>query len=212
MPLIADVDLLLIEPSLFIDGAAASTNLLTVTDGEVSGTALSSASADFVAANVDVGHVAVINGEALEILDRVSGTQLHVSRPRVQSTDDPIPPPDSTGQTLAINTFARLIDQTQRDLFQILALREDDPDLPLDEDEIVNVGPVGRLIALRTIERGYALASAADVDDGALAARARHYTDLADKFAMSLTVLLDLDGDGRADATRGACVTVLLRE
>ena len=212
MSLIADVDLLLIEPSLFIDGVAASTNLLTVTDGEISSGALSSAGADFVAAGVDARHVAVINGEALEILERVSQTELAVSRPRASSADDPIPPPDATSQTLTINTFARLIDQTQRDLLQGLALREDDPDQPLDEDNVASAAALGRLIALRAIERAFSLAATFDMNDETLPARAAHYSALADESAASLAVLLDADGDGQADAVRHARVTILLRE
>ncbi len=211
MSLIADVDLLLIEPSVFTAAAAASTNLLTVADAAVSGTVLSSASSNFATAGIDEGHVAVVGDEALEIVERLANTQLDVSRPRASSSDEKIVPSAGTGLTLKINSFARLIDQTQNDLFQALALREDDPDLPLDESDIVNPAPLARLIALRTIERGFALASALDVEDDSLSGRAAHYAALAGEVADSLAVLLDPDGDGQADESRHVRVSVLRR-
>jgi hypothetical protein len=211
MPLINDVDLLTIEPSVFIDAEPASTNLLTLDDGVIAGVALTSASADFVASGIGQGHVAIVNGEALEITERLSGTQLGVSRPRASGDDDAIAPPPGSGLEFKINTFARLIAQTQSDLLAALAIDGDDPDLPLDEADIVNADAVGRYLALRVIERAFSLASAIDVPDESLAARAAHYAALADDLAEGLAVLVDLDGDGEADQARHRRVCVLRR-
>jgi hypothetical protein len=211
MALITDRDLLLIEPGVFTAAAVAATNLLTVTDGDVSGTTLTSASSDFATLEIDEGNVALVDDEALEIVQRVSATELDVSRPRRTETDEKIAPESGTGRTLRINSFARLIDQTQGDLLQALGMHADDPRQPLDAGDIVNPQPLANMLALRVIARAFGLAAALDGDNASLAARAALFAERADEAAASTAVLLDLDGDGEADATRFAQVAVLRR-
>src|SRR5688572_23108078 len=106
MSLITDRDLLLVEPSVFTAAAtAAATNILTATDAAVAGTTLSSATSDFAAAGIDEAHVAVFDGEALEIIARLSATQLDISRPRAALTDAKIAPIAGSNKTLKVNTF-----------------------------------------------------------------------------------------------------------
>lgn len=212
MSLITDRDLLLIEPGVFlVAAAAAATNLLIVTDASVSGTTLTSASSDFATAEVDAGHVAVVDDEALEIVQRLAATQLDVSRPRGKTDDPKIAPAAGSGKTLKINSFARLIEHVQSDLLHALGMREDDPQQPLDEGDIVNPQPVAQVIALRVLERAFAMALAEDPNDQSLAQRAALYAQVASQRAATTAVLLDLDGDGEADATRHLSVAVLNR-
>ena len=212
MPLITDRDLLLVEPSVFTAAATASaTNILTATDAAVAGTTLSSATSDFAAAEIDAAHVAVFDGEALEIISRLSATQLDISRPRAASTDVKIAPTAGSNKTLKVNTFARLIDRTQRDLLQALGMRDDDPELPLDADDVVNAADLGHVLALRVLSRAFAAAVALDPETASLADRAALYAAQADAAAASLAVLIDTDGDGIADQTRHLNVAVLKR-
>lgn len=102
--LIGDRELLVIEPSLFVGAAAVATTLLSVADAEVSGTSLTSATAAFEANDIDEGHVAVVDGVPVEIVNRVADTQLSISMPRASLDDAPIPPGDGTGLVFAVLT------------------------------------------------------------------------------------------------------------
>ena len=212
MSLITDRDLLLVEPSVFTAAAtAAATNILTATDAAVAGTTLSSATSDFAAAGIDEAHVAVFDGEALEIIARLSATQLDISRPRAALTDAKIAPIAGSNKTLKVNTFARLIDRTQHDLLQALGMRDDDPDLPLNANDVVNAADLGHVLALRVLARAFAAAAALEPETASLADRAAILAAQAEAAAASLAVLIDTDGDGVADQTRHLNVAVLRR-
>jgi hypothetical protein len=211
MPLVTDRDLLIVEPSAFVDAASAATVLLSAADGGVSSETLTSASSNFATLGIDSAHVIVVAGQPLEIVQRLSATQLEVSRPRAASADAKIAPGNGSNQAFSVPTFARLIAQTQFDLLQALGARPDDPSLPLAEDDVLNPEPLSRLIALRALERVFALASAHDPDDASLAGRSAVLAAQAADLAASTVILLDLDGDGEADATRRVRVAAWLR-
>ena len=202
MPLITDRDLLLIEPTAFTAAAAAATNIITVADAAVSGTTLSSATSDFAAAGVDAAHVAVFDGDALEIVSRLSATQLDISRPRASIDDEKIAPPAGSNKTLKINSFARLIDRTQKELLWSLGMHADDPVQPLNADNIINSLALKQAIALRVLAQAFAAASAIDLDSDSLLARSLLYGARGLAAVASLYVHVDLDGDGTADEKR----------
>jgi hypothetical protein len=211
MPLITDLDLLRIEPTVFSAAASAGTNLLTATDAAIAGTTLSSASSDFAAAAIDAAHVAIFDGEALEVVSRLSATELEVSRPRDKSATDKISPASASNKTVKVNSFARLIERTQLDLLQALGVHDDEQSLPLTADEVINPEPLASVLTLRVLARAFAAAAALDPDDATLAGRAALYAAQANHAAASVAVLLDLDGDGEADATRRLSVAALRR-
>src|SRR5437764_1479510 len=128
---ITDRDLLLIEPTVFVDAAAVATHLVSVSDSQISGTSLTSATADFEAAGVDDQHVVLVSaaGKALEIVQRVAAGELQVSLPRAISSDADIAPGDGTGLAIIVPTFARLIAQTRVSVLAALGM---DPIHPTD--------------------------------------------------------------------------------
>lgn len=211
MPLISDRDLAVIEPSAFTAAAAAATNLLTAVDADVAGTTLTSASSDFAALDIGLGHVITFDGDVLEVVSRLATTQLEISRPRAAIDEDKIAPPAAEDKTIKINTFARLIDLTQTNLLAALGVEADDPAQPLSVDEIINPQPLARLIAYRTLERAFDIALSLDPDDQSLEARRAQYALLANQAAATTAVLIDSDGDGEADQTRHLQVAVLRR-
>lgn len=211
MPLITDLDLLRIEPTVFLAAASAGTILLTATDAAVAGTTLSSATSDFAAAAIDAGHAAIFDGEALEIVSRLSTTELEVSRPRDKNAADKISPVAASNKTVKVNSFARLIERTELDLLAALGVRDDQPAQPLTADELINPEPLANVLALRVLARAFAAAAALDPEDATLADRAAMYAGQANHAAASVAVLLDLDGDGEADATRHLTVAALRR-
>jgi hypothetical protein len=210
--LIADRDLLVIEPSIFVGAAAVATTLLSVADAEVSGTSLTSATAAFEANGIDEGHVAVVDGVPVEVLDRVADTQLSISLPRASADDAAIAPGDGTGLALAVRTFKRTIQRMQDQLLRRIGVDVDHPTNPLSEAAILNVESAGHALALRVIAQAFAEASALNPDDDALRAQATLYQQSADRELLQTEVVLDLDGDGVADATRRLDVIALVRK
>lgn len=211
MSLITDRDLAVIEPSVFTAAAGAATNVLTATDAGVSGTTLTSATSDFAAPHVTLGHVVVFDSEVLEVVSRLGTTQLEVSRPRASAEGDKIVPASASNKTIKINTFARLIELTQTSLLAVLGVAADDPARPLTVDEILNPEPLARLIVLRTLERAFGIALSLDPEDASLDARRARYAALANEAAAATAVLLDFDGDGEPDETRHLQMAVLRR-
>ena len=75
-----DRDLLALEPNVFNDVPLTSQRRLSVTDAAITGTTLASASADFVAAQVETGSVVLVNNNPLEVLARVDAAKQFVRR------------------------------------------------------------------------------------------------------------------------------------
>lgn len=202
MALIDDRDLLIREPSLFLDASSVGTSMLSATDGVLSGTTLTSASSDFVAQGIELGHVVVVSGEALEVVSRTDANRLVVSKPRASTTDARIAPGDGSTLTLEVITFARLIGEVEAWVLGAFGIDASDPVTPLDETAILNPQEVEPLIALRAIARAFAVASALAPTDSSLSQRAVLYAGLAAEARRQAKAVIDLDGDGIADATR----------
>lgn len=211
MALIDDRDLLVREPSLFLDASSVATSILSATDGALSSGSLISASSDFDTPDIDLGHVVVVNSEALEVVSRTDTTRLAISRPRLLTTDTQIEPDIGSSLNLEVLTFARLIAEVQAWVLGAFGIDASDPVTPLDESAILNPEEVESLIALRTIAQAFAAASALAPTDSSLSQRATLYAGLAAEARRQAKAVIDLDGDGIADATRHLDVVSLKR-
>lgn len=211
MALIDDRDLLIREPSLFLDASSVATSVLSATDGIVSSGTLFSSSSDFEAPGIELGHVVVVNGEALEVVSRTDPTRIVVSRPRLLTTDLQIEPDTGSALNLEVLTFARLIAEVQAWVLGAFGIDASDPVTPLDETAILNPEEVESLIALRTLARAFTAASAIAPTDSSLSQRATLYAGLAAEARRQAKAVIDLDGDGIADATRHLDVVSLSR-
>ena len=211
MLLTTDRDLLIHEPSVFVDASSIATSLLSASDGTVSGTRLTSASSDFQAAGIDAGHVIVVGTQALEVVTRVDPTNLDVSRPRATLTEVNIPPGDGTTLSIDVRTFGRIIAEVEAWILGALGIDPVDPTLPLDETAILNPEDIQEAVALRTIAQVFAAASANSPTDASLADRAALYSLRAAEVRRQTKAVLDLDADGIADAIRHIDVVSLQR-
>lgn len=211
MVLTTDRDILIHEPSVFVDASSIATSLLSAADGTVSGTRLTSAGSDFQAAGIDAGHVIVIGTQAIEVVTRVDPTNLDVSRPRATLTEVKIPPGDGTTLSIDVRTFSRIIAEVEAWILGALGIDPADPTLPLDETAILNPGDIQEAVALRTIAQVFAAASANSPTDASLADRAALYSLRAAEVRRQTKAVLDLDADGIADAIRRIDVVSLQR-
>ncbi len=211
MVLTTDRDLLIHEPSVFIDASSIATSLLSAADGSVTGTRLTSASSDFQAAGIDAGHVIVIGTQATEVVTRVDPTNLDVSRPRAALTEVKIPPGDGATLSIDVRTFGRMIAEVEAWILGALGIDPADPTLPLDETAILNPGDIQEVVALRTIAQAFAAASARAPTDASLVDRATLYSQRAVEVRRQTKAVLDLDADGIADAIRHIDVVSLQR-
>jgi hypothetical protein len=199
MSLLTDRDLLHIEPSVFPDAMGASTILVETDSAALSGTTLTFPGP--MLTGVSTHHAVVVRDEGLEIRDPISSSQMQVRRPH-PGEDCPLAVPESgTGLKASVVTFGRhldLVEQWACDMLEVAVGGDGDDGRPT----IVEEGGLKRLVALETLARVYSAASAIDPDDASLEIRAALYREHADRARRLVSVRIDLDGDGVADATR----------
>jgi hypothetical protein len=200
-----DRDLLRIEPGIYLGGGFASRTLTAGTDGQLSDTAFTSASADFLAAGLAAGMVLCTWSDApeepspVEIVSVNSATSLTVSV--LRESDDAVPVGPSPGSDLGyfVRSYRPEIRQAADRLAQLLStsreLREDGRPAFLD------TAPLRRAIAVGSLATIFDARSdgAPDSADGI---KARHYRRLWTEVRTQLRVAVDSDGDGRADQMR----------
>lgn len=202
--LTTDADLARIEQQAFIDAQHAGQRLTrgTVT---IAGTTLTAVGVDvaFDAASLAPGHVAVVDGQTLEVVERTSATTLTVSRIRPAGESTLRPPSPVTNKPMHVVSFA-----PQRAIAHAQALRSIgiDPDAEIaDEpgvDAIVNPGAVARLEALAALRLIWLSASLNAGRDSDASLRADCYAQLLSRERDATAVYLDLDGDGTPDCCR----------
>ena len=197
-----DRDLLAYEPTLFHDLPWAGQQRLKVTDGQLNGTTLTSAGADFEAARIEVGGVVLIDLIPHEVITRNSPTELTVSLMRARLTDDPIPGNDGSELTVIGRTFSPQASLVHDALLHMLGLEPDDPQAEIGEQAIISETTLARLETLGTLEQLFSSAAALTGDNRELRNRADQYRRQFHHALSRATVLLDIDGDGRVDERR----------
>lgn len=206
-----DRDLLLYEPTLFNDLPWVSQQRLSVTDADVTGTTLTSAEADFEAAQIDTGSVLLVGKVPVEVLARVDSMTLTVSLPRTRTSDSAIPPGDVSSAVVVARTFAPQAELVCGSLLRMLGLDVDDPIEPLDSDAVVSLSLMARLESLGTLERIFSSAAALTGDNDGLLFKAAEYRRRLLEAAARCPVQIDTTGDGLPDEKRYIGVSRLTR-
>lgn len=197
-----DRDLLLYEPTLFNDVPWIAQQRLSVTDGDVTGTTLSSATADFETAQVDAGSILLVDKVPVEVISLTDSMTLTASLPRARTTDAAIPPGDGSSKSVIARTFAPQAELVCAALLRMLGLDSDDPDQPLDADAVVSLSLMARLEALGTLERVFSSAAALTGDNDGLLYKASEYRRRFAEAASRSPVQIDTNGDGLPDEKR----------
>ncbi|MFG0329915.1 MAG: hypothetical protein ACF8PN_08460 [Phycisphaerales bacterium] len=201
-----DRDLLILEPNLFRDLIFLAQRRISSSDAAISGTTLQSNSSDFEAKAVDAGSIVTVDTVPLEVIERLSPTQLTVSLLRPLSSATPIPPTPGVNLTLRVYSFEPQITVMHERLLERLRAVVDDGDTGLDdaalEDAVVNPWIPMRVEALGALQIIFEAALDGDAGDPVTELKASLYRERY-RFALDrATIRLDLDGDGLVDATR----------
>ncbi len=206
-----DTDLLRYEPTLFNDLPWSSQQRIHVHDGHVTGTSLSSATANFNAACVEAGDVVLAGGIPHEVLGRPDDHTLTISRVRVRPLDYAIVPEPGDQLEVIIRTFSHQTAIVHGYLLQMLDIDVDDPSCGLDEDSIVSLSVMVRLEVLGSLQRIYNSSLSLSGDNQMLMHKAGEYTRRFKSACNRAAVLIDTDGDGYGDERRTISFTRLSR-
>lgn len=207
-----DRDLLAIEPNVFNEVSWIGQRLVKGTgdldDGVLT---LATFDRDFVVAGVDVGHVAVINNIAYEIVERVSATEVAVSRCRASVDSAAVWPADAAGASVEVRTFGPQVGMTHDLVLRLLGVESAEIPGAVGEGAVVNGAALARVEALGALHLVYAAAGSLSGPGSALWERAEMYRRRFAAERQTAAARVDTDGDGVADATRRMNVVWLVR-
>jgi len=203
MAFATDRDLLIAEPNVFRDLPMLSQQRLVTDDAHVTGVTLTSPTADFAEARVDAGGVVVLDGTAIEVVQRIDANTLSVSMIRGVNDALAIPPGDRVGATVQARTFEPQIERIHRELLERIGIGTggEQRETSWTIDMIVSVDRMVELETLGTLSRIYVMAQAMTGDNGPLCNRANHYQRRFDQLMQRTHIRLDPGGDGRVDLT-----------
>lgn len=211
---IKDRDLLLHEPSLFRDVGWVGQRLVKGSAGIV-GTLLTFVSADVPLdqAGIDVGHVVAIGGASYEVVDRVSSTELTISRARSRETDEIQPPAPSATDVCTISTFAPQIGLVHDQILRTLGIEPGEASAigKVTESSITNAAAFKEVAALGALHLIYSAAAALGGSGSAADQRAALYRERFGAARWRAVALIDTNGDGVADASRRMNVAQFVR-
>lgn len=215
--LATDHNLLALEPTLFNEIRWAAQTLLDNAPGVLapSGLSLTVTDIDLTSRAIRPGHVAILDGLSVEIIDVALPATLLISRPRASSADPPIPVLRKTLPiaSITISTFAPQIGIVHEQLLRAIGIEPDAPDVPgaVTTDSITNPGALARVEALGALHLIFAAASAMVGEQSILAHKAAMYRERFAQDRRRLAVAIDLDGDGVAEAVRRPNIFQLTR-
>lgn len=219
---IRDVDLARHEPTLHRDVQWLAQRRLDTPAGVV-GTTLTAAQGNFVALNVSPGDVALLDQVAVEVIERVSATQLVVSGLRARDEDAVTPPPGAATRRLVLTGFGPQMALAHAQVLAMLGVAAGTTPQAgvINEASIVNGVELAGAEALLAL---HLIWSAAEVSSGAGgtggsgggagvggSARSEHYRRRFDAARARVRALIDTDGDGVADASRALNVQAWVR-
>ena len=208
-----DRTLLALEPMLFRDVVFLSQRLCAGTCSTSESTLTASTlDPDFLAANVQPGHILTIDGVSYEIAEVAASDTLKVSRLRASQDTPLIPPAALTDRPFTIDTFDPQLALAHSRLLQMLSLAPAGVASHLvSETALLNPADFAPFEAMLALKHLLNAAGTLSRDTPQLSAL-RAAIDLSLRNArQSLTANLDLNGDGLPDSRRRLDVQYLMR-
>jgi hypothetical protein len=213
-----DVDILKYEPVLFGELGLANQVLISGTGGELSGTTLSAAGADFEAVGVAAGSVVYLRSAdglldgAYEVVSIDSASELTVSVVRAGSEDATVAPPGASDVAYEVLTYRPQAMEVALRLTEYLGVRPGDAASAIEAGQIIESESLRRASVFAVIATVYAIWASDKERQEHFWKKSLHYQQLFEKARERCRVAIDVTGDGVADATRAAGVGRLVRE
>jgi hypothetical protein len=201
-----DIDLMGIEPAIFLATSPPGQALLAGSAGAISGTTFTASGVNFQAAGVAAGMVLTVHrgnvaeGSAYEIVSVDGIGRLTVSVLRFDGAQPPTAPPTASGLSFLVRTFRQQIHRVCASLGEKLrSMVESSPVRSAgfaDSMQLRLAAATGTIATLLV-----ASAERATVDDPNWV-KAQHYHNLFNRMQSQLRLAIDVDGDGLAEQTR----------
>lgn len=177
MPFAKDRDLLVHEPLLFRDVAWSSQRLFESAAVSIAGTILTAPGAAFDEVGVAEGAVVVVAGLPLEVVERLSATELVVSRLRARVGGEPIPPGDTESASAYVATFLPQIAIVHEQLMRIVGVEPSLPERRPGVDDVLNPRAIASVEALGALHLIFSAAAAVAGEASTLWMKAALYRD-----------------------------------
>jgi len=206
-----DRDCLVLEPNVFRDLGFASQRLVQASDGAITGATLSSMSSNFSQAQVDAGHVILVDSVPLEVVERLTDHSLTVSRLRPDPDGDAIPPSAGSGLNIEVMSFAPQIEMVHRQVLRSIGIEPEGIDSDLTEDDVLNWRDFVRLETIGSLHLLFAGASSLIGERGTLWNKSELYRQRFEAVRRGLSALIDTNGDGESDVIRYLNVVQFVR-
>ncbi|MFO0857560.1 MAG: hypothetical protein U0640_09425 [Phycisphaerales bacterium] len=209
-----DRDIAQIEPSVFRDitwvGQLAARGTATVNGTMLEASAVTPA---FTDSGIELGHVVVVGGQSLEVIDVLSENFLEVAMLREGVEARIIPPVDIVSSPFHVMTFRPQLEWVHRQVLAMLGLAPAavNDGVLLPETSIKNPWEFVRVEVFGALHVIYAAAGAALAADHAINQRSAMYKQLFREERLRVVAQIDTDGDGQADVLRRMNVGQLVR-
>lgn len=202
----SDRDLLALEPRLFLDIAWTTQKIVDAPGGTISagGDTLTLLGVDFAALGVGAGFVALAGLVPLEVVDRLSATQLRVSKLRASEGDAVIPAAAGSSLAVLVTSFRPQIGIVHGQLLRTLGVEPGvagTAERP-GEENITNPRALALAESLGALHLIFASAAALVGGDSPLWVKAGMYRARFAAERARVVAEFDLDGDGAPDALR----------
>lgn len=201
-----DRDLLSVEPAIYLGGGGVTQLRAAGSDGAVATTTFTSATADFISADIEPGMVlcttdtTVAEGQLWEILDVTSATTLSISVLRSEADDAPLPALDGSDLSYQVHTCKAQIAGVSRALAE--RLRQLVEANPIVSADFADSSQLNRTCVLGTLATLF-VAQASDTKPNDVRwIKAEHYQSEFRRAQNELRLAVDDNGDGHAERTR----------
>jgi hypothetical protein len=212
-----DVDILKYEPILFGELYLPSQVRAAGSGATLSGTALTAANADFVAAGVQAGGVVYLRSDdgvldgAYEIVSVDSATQLTVSVLRGDDSGSAVAPSAADDVSYRISTFDPQVIEAACELTAYFGIQPGNPSSAITVAQVIDTEVLRRASVFAVIAAVYAM-WAGEAKHENLWAKSLHYRKLFEKARRQCRLSVDLGSDGIADVTSTGGAIKLVRD